>query len=48
MAAVMLALFLPDSGSLPPWAGIVVGAVVLPVIALRAWRLWRAYQRHKR
>ncbi|MBU6531375.1 hypothetical protein ACFUIW_24550 [Streptomyces sp. NPDC057245] len=45
------AIYLPDSGSLPPWAGITVAAVVLPLLAFRLYRLyhrWRAHRRHRR
>lgn len=43
-----VALFLPESSSLPPWAGLVVAVVVLPLLALRLYRLWRSLRRRKR
>ncbi|MGX1220340.1 hypothetical protein [Streptomyces ambofaciens] len=41
------AIYLPESGSLPPWVGIVVAVVVLPLLAYRAYRLWRAWRRRR-
>jgi hypothetical protein len=41
------AIYLPDSGSLPPWVGIVVGTVVLALAGLRVYRLWRAWRRRR-
>ncbi|MFD5221385.1 hypothetical protein ACFWMH_27470 [Streptomyces tendae] len=43
----MTAIYLPDSGSLPPWVGIVVAAVMVPLLAYRAYRLWRAWRRRR-
>ncbi|MGV9984472.1 hypothetical protein [Streptomyces olivaceus] len=42
------AVYLPDSGGLPPWAGIAVGAVVLPLPAFRLHRLYRRWRAHRR
>ncbi|WP_185832455.1 hypothetical protein [Streptomyces sp. WAC 04229] len=47
LAAPAMAIYLPDSGSLPPWVGIVLGAVVLVVAGLRVYRLWRSWRRRR-
>ncbi|MFB6771127.1 MULTISPECIES: hypothetical protein [Streptomyces] len=44
----MIAIYLPDSGSLPRWVGILVGAVVLAMAALRIYLLWRSRRRRRR
>ncbi|WP_263398773.1 hypothetical protein [Streptomyces venezuelae] len=36
-----LALYLPGSGSLPRWAQIAVGVVVLGLVATRLWLTFR-------
>ncbi|WP_280524879.1 hypothetical protein [Streptomyces rubrogriseus] len=43
----MTAIYLPDSGSLPPWVGIAVAVVLVPLLAYRAYRLWRAWRRRR-
>ncbi|MEU4148020.1 hypothetical protein [Streptomyces parvulus] len=44
----MTAIYLPDSGSLPPWVGIAVGAAVLGMAVLRIYLLWRSRRRRRR
>lgn len=42
-----MAIYLPESGGLPPWVGIVLGAVVVTVTGLRVYRLWRSWRRRR-
>ncbi|MCC9155560.1 hypothetical protein LZP81_13210 [Streptomyces parvulus] len=47
LAAPATAIYLPDSGSLPRWVGIVVGAVVVAMACLRLYRFWRSWRRRR-
>lgn len=44
---LLLAIYLPESSSLPSWVGIVVGVVVLALGGLRVYLLWRSWRRKR-
>ncbi|MFF2852660.1 hypothetical protein ACFVT5_41165 [Streptomyces sp. NPDC058001] len=43
-----VAVFLPDSGVLPPWVRIVVAVVIVGLVAARIYLAYRNHRRRKK